>query len=216
WRKQDRHRADRAVIGIARGHWSDVGDLSRVAVVARDAAAGTAVNEVRVQRIDRGAAVFLDADRMPVVRGQLTIVAARRHARRTRVLLPAANPIRPGVVDADLVHRGGRLVVPTAPRLAAVDGDDRTLVAVDRQDLGVVRIDPGLLVIVAARRAAESGPRLAAIDGFPQHRRVAVNDVGIFRIDRELRQIAAADPRGRTWVLRHPVPARTGIVGTVK
>src|SRR6185312_10460893 len=81
-RKLDRHRAHGAVIRIARGYRPDVGDLPGVAVVARDTAAGTAVNEVRVQRIDRGAAVFLDTGRMPVVRGQLTIVAARRHAGR--------------------------------------------------------------------------------------------------------------------------------------
>src|SRR6185312_6827074 len=176
--KQDRHRANRAVIGIAGGHWSDVGDLPRVAVVARDAAAGTAVNQVRVQRIDRGATVFLDADRMPIVRGQLAIVTARRHARGTAVLLAAANPVRPGVVDADLVHRGGRLVVPGAPGLATVHRDDRALVAVDRDDVGIVRIDPGLLVIVAARRATQSGPCLAAVGGLPQHRRIAVDDIG--------------------------------------
>src|SRR5690348_8077084 len=153
---------------------------------------------------------------MPVVRGQLAIVAARGHARGTRVLLAAANPIRPGVVDTDLVHRGGRLVVPGTPGLAAVDGDDRALVAVDRDDVGIVRIDPGLLVVVPARRAAESGPGLAAVDGLPQHRRVAVDDVGIFRIDRELRQVTAADPRGRTRILGHLVPARARIIRTIK
>ncbi len=138
---------------------------------------------------------------MPVVERDLAVVAAAVDARRARVLLSAAQAIRERVVGRDVVHRGRRLRVPVAPRLAAIGRDDAALVGDDEQDVRVVGIDPDLLIVVAAGRAAHGRPREAAVLGAPEHGRAAVDDVLVLRIDGDGRQIAAADAPERTRVL---------------
>src|SRR5207244_10609326 len=69
----------------------------------------------------------------------------------------------------DVVHLRRRLVVPRAPRLAAVDADDRPLIARERDDVRIVRVDPAALIVVASRRAADAAPRLAAVDRSEEH-----------------------------------------------
>src|SRR6185312_16071156 len=96
----------------------------------------------------------------------------------------AADAVRERVVGGDVVHRGSQLVVPVAPRRAAVAGDDRALVGDHEQDVGVVRVDPDVLVVVAARRAAYCAPGDAAVLGAPEHGRAAVDDVRVFRVNR--------------------------------
>ena len=70
-------------------------------------------------------------------------------------LLPAAHAVGKRVVGAHVVELRRRLVVPGAPGVAAVDGDDRALVAGEQHDRRVVGVDPDAVVVVAARRAAE-------------------------------------------------------------
>ena len=69
--------------------------------------------------------------------------------------------------------------------------------------VGVVRIDPDVLIIVAAGRAAKRCPRLAAVGRFPADDARGINNVRVFRIESHHRQIAAADrrsrPRDRSW-----------------
>ena len=95
------------------------------------------IDDIRIERIGHGVAVLLDADGMPFAEGDLPVVAAARHAGRAALLLAAADAIRESVVGVDVVHLRGRLVVPRAPRLAAVDGDDRALIAHEQDDLGI-------------------------------------------------------------------------------
>ena len=66
---------------------------------------------------------------MPFAESDLAVVAATRDARRTALLLAAAQSIGKRVVGVHVIHLRGRLVVPTAPCLAAIDGDDRALIA---------------------------------------------------------------------------------------
>ena len=100
--------------------------LAGAAIVTRQLAA---VDDVRIERIGRDVAVFFRGDRMPVAESDLAVVAAARDADRAAFLLAAAQSIRKRVVGADVIELRGRLVVPRAPGLAAVDGDDRALVA---------------------------------------------------------------------------------------
>src|ERR1041384_1742634 len=100
---------------------------------------------------------------MPFAKSDLAVVAPTGNAPRTALLLATAQPIRKRIVGGDVVHLRGRLVVPTAEGLTAVHGDDSALVAGDRHDVRVVRIDPEVLIIVAPRRAAKRGPRFAAV-----------------------------------------------------
>ena len=76
---------------------------------------------------------------------------------------------------------------------AAVDGDERALVADQKNNVRIVGIDPEVLIIVAAGRAAKAGPGFAAVGGPHGDGAGAVDDVGILRIDSRNWEIAAAD-----------------------
>ena len=119
------------------------------------------------------------------------------------------------VVGGDVIHLRGGLVVPGAPRLAAVDGDDGALIAGDEDGVGVVGIDPDVLVIVAAGGAAEAGPRLAGVGGFPGDGAGDVDDVGIFGIDGGDGKIAAADASGGTRSVVACTQVFAGVIGAV-
>src|ERR1035438_4876915 len=147
---------------------------------------------------------------MPFAKSDLAIIAAAGHARRSTLLLPAANAIRKSIVGRGVIHLRGRLVVPGTPRLAAVHRDNRALIAHNQENVRMLRIDPDLLIIVAAGRAANSSPGLAGIRGFPRHHARAVTNVWILWIHREHRAITAADSCRRPGIGGglHPVLAR--------
>ena len=86
--------------------------LPRAPIVARHLAAE---HDVRIERVGRHVAVLLDADRVPFAERDLPVVAAARDARRSALLLAAADAVRPGVVGHDVVELRRRLVVPRAP-----------------------------------------------------------------------------------------------------
>src|SRR5205085_4918236 len=117
---------------------------------------------------------------------------------RAAFLLPAVNPIRKRVVRAYVIELRGRLVIPRAPRLATVHGDDRALVRAEQNGLGIVRVDPNILVIVTAGRAAPTFPILAAVRRLPTNHARRINDLRILRIESYHRQIAAADSESGT------------------
>ena len=79
----------------------------------------------------------------------------------------------------------------------------------------IVGIDPEILVVVAAGRAAKSRPRLAAVGG--THGDCADHNhyVGIFRVNLWDGKIAAADAAGGTRIIRDLRPRIASIVGTV-
>ena len=115
------------------------------------------------ERVGRDVAVLFDADRVPVAERDLAVVAAAGDAGRAALLLAAVDPVGKLVVGDDVIELGRRLVVPGTPGLAAVDGDDRALVAGEQDDVGIVGIDPDGVIVVAAGRAADAGERLAAV-----------------------------------------------------
>ena len=100
---------------------------------------------------------------MPFTKRDLSVVAAARDAHGAAVLLAAAHAVREGVVGHHVVQRRGRLREPRAPRLPAVQRHDGALVDDEQHDVGVVRIPPDVLVVVAARRALERHERLRAV-----------------------------------------------------
>ena len=210
--EDDRGRPQRPEVGRPNRRRRHVLDLTDRAVVARDLAA---VDDVAVQRIGHGVAVLLDADRMPLAERDHPVVAAARHAGRAAFLLPATHVIGERVVGIHVIHLRGGLVVPGAPGLAAVHADDRALVARHRDDVRVIRVDPGALIVVAAGRAAQRHPALSAVlrpvaDGARDDDRVRV-----LRIDRRDRQIAAADAARRPRVGSDAHPVLAGVVGSV-
>ena len=145
----------------------------------RDLASAAAVNDVSVERIGCDVAVFDHAHGMPLAIGDGAVVAAAGDADGTALLLASANAIGESVADGYVINLRGGLVVPGTPAGSAVDGDDRTLVADDENDVGIVGIDPEILVVVAAGRAAKSGPGLAAVCRSHGYGAGAVDDVRI-------------------------------------
>ena len=172
-----------------------------------------AINQIGVQRIRRHVAVFLGADGMPLAHGDLAVIAAARHARGARLLLAAVHPVGEAVVGRHVIELRRGLVVPAAPRLAAVDGDDGALIAGDEDDARVPGIDPDTMVVIATGRAAEGGERLAAVAGLPRDDVGDVDDVRVAGIDLDLVEVAVAAPQPRVGVDAPPRLAR--VVGAV-
>ena len=111
----------------------------------------------------------------------------------------------------DVIERRRRLVVPAAPRLAAVERDDRALIRRHRDDVGIVRIEPGALVVVAAGRAANRRERAAAVGGLPRDDGRHDHDVGIGRVHADIGRVAR--PRQHA---RIAVDARPRLAGVIR
>ena len=141
------------------------------------------------------------------------MVSPAQDAGRAALLLAAVDTVREAVVGRDMVELGRRLVVPGAPGFPAVDGDDGSLVGGIEQDIGIVRIDPNVLVVVAAGSAAKSGVCLPSIRRFPGDGRSDEQNIRILGMDGKARQVPAADPAGGAGIGRRPSPGFAGIVG---
>src|SRR5262249_35081536 len=173
-----------------------------------------AVDQVRVERVGGDVAVLLDANGVPVAEGDLAVAAAAGDAGRAALLLAAVDPVRELVVGDDVIELGGWLVVPAAPRLAAVDADRGALVGGQQDDLRVVGVDPDGVIVVAAGGALDEGERLAAVGRAVEGDVGDVDDVGVFGIDLDLGEVAAAAPQARVGV--DTPPALAGVVGAVQ
>src|SRR4029450_7621922 len=115
-------------------------------------------------------AVSVDPDGKPVADRNRAVIAAARNARRAALLLPAADAGRKGVVGGHVIELRGRLVVPGAPGLTAVQRDDGPLIGRQQHDVGVFGFEPAILIILAARCTLERQPALAAVRGLPRDR----------------------------------------------
>ncbi len=138
-------------------------------------------------------------------------VGAARHAGGARILLRAINHVREAVVGHDMVELAGRLVEPAAPRRPAVQGDDGALVDAEDAPVGVRRIDPQRVIVVAAGRALDRHERPAAVAAAVERRVHHVERLGIARIDRQLAEVPAAAPH--PLVGGRPPPGRAAVVG---
>ena len=111
-----------------------------------------------------------------------------------RILLAAVDPVREPVVGFDVVELAGRLVVPVAPGLPAVQRDDRALVRRRDHALRVLRVDPEEVVVVAARAAAEEFERRAAVARAPDRLTRHVDDVARARVGGQAVHVARREP----------------------
>ena len=210
-REEDGHGPDDAVVAVAQRPWAHVLHLTGAAVVARHPAT---VNDIRVQRIGGDVAVFRYAHRTPLAERDLAVIATTLHARRAALLLPTANPVRKRVVGGDVVELRRRLVVPRTPRLAAVDRDDGSLVGGDEDDVGIVRVDPEALIVVATGRAADRLERAATVGGLPHHDGTGKDNVRVVRVYLDLGEIGT--PLGDPGIVVGEIPALAGVVGAVQ
>src|SRR6476620_11418051 len=141
-------------------HWKNVLRLTGATIESRQFPAD---DDVWIEWIGNDITIFLRCNRSPVAGRNRAVVAAAFDSDRTAFLLTAVKPIRKRVVRADMIQLRGRLVVPRAPALPAIHGDDRALVRAQQNDVGSIRIDPNILIIVAAGRAAPAVPGFAAV-----------------------------------------------------
>ena len=193
----------------------DVLHLAGGPVEFRDFASTAAINNVGVERIGRDIAILDYAYGMPLAIGDGAVVAAAGDADRAALLLPSANAIGESGCDRDVINLRCGLVVPGTPGRSAVDGDERALVADEKNNVWVVGIDPEILVVVAAGSAAESGPGLAAVGGLHGYSACAINHVCVFGIDSRNGKISATDAAGGARVVCDFGPAFSGVVGAV-
>src|ERR1700730_10649233 len=120
----------------------DILDLAGAPAEARHFVASAAVDNVRIERVGRHVAVCNRAEGNPVAKGDLAAVTAARDAHRSAFLLSAADAIWKSRSDAVVIELRGRLVVPGAPRLAVIEGNDRSLIAGEKDVVRIVRTDP--------------------------------------------------------------------------
>src|SRR5437762_8389162 len=166
----------------------------------------TANDNVWIERIDNDVTIFLGRDRLPIAERDLALIAAAFNSDRAAFLLAAVKPIRKRVVRANVVQLGGRLVIPRAPTLASVHSDDRALVRTEKNDVGIIRIDPNVLIIVATGCAAPAVPGFAAVRRFPTNHTRRVHDLRILWIEPHHREIATADCRSGPRIVGRAAP----------
>ncbi len=200
--KRERHGADPAVFPGAHGLGRHLLHLARAPVESAQLAA---VHEVRVQRVGRDVAVFFRPDGTPFPDRDLAVVAPAHDTGRPALLLAAVHPIRKPPISRDVIELRGRLIVPRAPRRAAVHSHDRALVAREQDDPGIPRIDPHPMIVVTARGAAKRGERAAPIRGLPRDHVGDVHHVGIRRIDLDLIEVTVPAPQALVRVDEPPV-----------
>src|SRR5438876_5442664 len=95
---------------------------------------------------------------------------------------------------------------------ASVASDDRALITGYDHRVRIRRIDPRLVIIIAAGRSAQHDPRFSTIPR-SVHRDVGnVDSVGIGWIHSDLLEVPTPSPQ--RWVVGDSGPRRTGIVGT--
>src|SRR5271170_1226534 len=147
-----------------------------------------------MQRVGGDVSIFFGADGMPIAKSDFAPVAAAGGAGRAAFLLSAINPVGKLIVGDDVVELRAGLVVPTAPGIAAVDGDGGALVGGQQNNFGIFGIDPDGVVVVAAGCAFDGGESVAGIGGAIGGGVADIHDVRIFRGDADPGEIGAAAP----------------------
>ncbi len=188
-RKNNRKRARIAIFAAANRLRRNLRVLADVLLRSREP---VAIKNVRIERIDGDVSILENPDQMPIAKRNLAVIAAALRRHGAAFLLRAVNPIRKTIVGGDVIKLRRWLVVPTAPRRAAIHADDRALIGAERDDLRMFRADPNALVIVAAGRAFESHKCFSAVRGFPRRGVRHVNHVRIVRRHRNSHRARAA------------------------
>src|ERR1700686_5759064 len=103
-----------------------------------------AVDDARILRIGSEVVTLAPGGDLAEVRQVDSVDDVRPawNAGSAQVLLRSIDPVRKSIVGADVVELTGRLIEPRAPRLAAVERQDRALMDAEDSAVRMLRIDP--------------------------------------------------------------------------
>src|SRR4051794_7668928 len=191
--------------------------VPRLAGFEVEPAAPPAVDDIRIVRVGRDLvrlAACRDLVELGDVDAVILAVAAARDRGRARILLRAVNPVWISVVGGDVIELARRLVVPAAPGLSAVQGDQRPLVDPEDSPIRVLRVDPQGVEVVARRVALQRNKMRAAVVRAQLDRILHPDLVGVLGVGGDLAEIPATVPDA--LVASDLVPGRTRIVGPVE
>src|SRR5438045_1275161 len=121
----------------------DVGHLTCARIPpAHMSAEPRAIDDVWILRVGNIVIALIAADRVPIAPVGRAIVAAAGDRDRSAVLLSRVDPVREAIVCREMIELAGRLIVPAAPSLAAVDRNRRPLVRARGEASRIARVDP--------------------------------------------------------------------------
>src|SRR5262249_21752040 len=98
--------------------------------------------DFRVCRIGQNVAAFAGANRMPITKCDLSVIAVTYDGGRPTVLLRTIDPVRELIINRDVIELGCWLVIPTAPAASTVNGHQRALADSGNHSFRIIRIDP--------------------------------------------------------------------------
>jgi hypothetical protein len=172
----------------------------------------TRVHRMVIERIRHDRPPFPPVDGTPVEGRDLAEIAPCSSTDRAGILLCRVHPVGEAVVGRDVVDLLGVLVIPQAPRCAAVERDDRALVVAKDDTVAVRGIDPSCLRIVAPRCPPEPGEGGAAIGGLVRRGVQGVDEVGIRGIDVDAAVVPALPVANALVVGIHLAPGGAPVV----
>src|SRR6266566_6042628 len=123
-RKSYRQRARVTIFAAANRLRRNLRVLTDVLLRSREP---VAIKNVRIERIDGDVSILENPDQMPIAKSNFAVIAAALRRHGAALLLRAVNPVRKAIVGGDVIELRGWLIVPTAPRRAAIHADDRAL-----------------------------------------------------------------------------------------
>src|SRR5260370_11215010 len=209
-RKNYRKRARVMIFAAANRFRRDLPVLADVLLRSREP---VGIKNVRIEWIDGDVAILENPDQMPIAKSDFAVIAAALRGHGAALLLRAVNPVRKTIVGGDVIELRRWLVVPTAPRLAAVHADDRALIGAERDNLRMFHANPDALIIVAAGGSFETYKCFSSVRGLPRRGVRNVNDFRIVRSDGNAHRArtAAADAAVAIDLL----PRLANIIGTI-
>ena len=161
--------------------------------IARATTDCSAVNDVGVIGTDGNVATLTPAGLHAFLKGDRAVAGLAGQGKRGVVLLGAIDLVRVLIVSDHMIELRRWLVVDAGPGLATVEADVCASVVAFDHAVGVVRVDPEILVV--AVRRWDGTERLAAIDGLPALQVQNPDRVGVARVGEDVHVIPGTPPQ---------------------
>src|SRR5579864_2663224 len=146
---------------------------------------------------------------MPVAEGDCAVIAAAEDINAAAILLCAINVVREIIVNGHVIELRRWLVIPTAPCLARVHAYTGALVTAKNHSLGIVRIDPESVIVVASGRTLDGDESFSRVGRAIDRNVWYINRVRIFGIDINFAKIP--EP-AKTWIGAGTHPALAAVI----